>query len=743
MKKRGISMLMAASLLAASLCACAGSGGEPETVQPSFSSTPETDSQSAETSEEETTLPETLPQETGEDDSGKIEVAARDAEVTPCAAPYTIEPDLSNVDNAWQFYLEIEEMRDKLAQNGFVITGDAGCEFYEIYETNRYSQIASFVTVDSLMHTYHLYFSYLMKNLEKDYLADRLAQISGLLLADSRALYTQLKGSPWEDAALRTLTFFNVGARLLDAQAETDEAAEAAVAHELDRIMAAEGIETCSVTGEYEDYTQYAPRGYYEGDELLERYFRAMMWYGRIHFAQKSEEATRCALLITWLLSEDAQAHDLWKSVYEVTSFFAGASDDPGVDEYLPILQETYGETIAVDDLVYNTDAFPLFCEKIAALPAPAINSQPIREGEDNVILGFRFMGQRFSIDAAILQRLIYQNVEENPAGEKRLLPDVLDIPAALGSDAALQILEDLGATDYAGYPEQMTLLRTALSQENQSLWSASLSSGWLDTLRPLLTPKGEGYPLFMQNDEWTKKDLECFAGSFAELKHDTVLYAKQAMAEMGGPGDERIPDDRGYVEPEPLVYAKFAELSERTALGLSQYGLLSDADRENLDRLTQIADTLLAISKKELQNELPTDEEFDFIRSYGGNIEHFWLESVKELNGGDYIDTRESPAAIITDIATDPNGSVLETGTGNPSSILTVVFVDGKVKLARGSVYTFYQFPWPIDDRLTDTKWRRMLGIQQGEDGNFGRDDSIRQPEWTDGYRYRYEWES
>ncbi len=33
--------------------------------------------------------------------------------------------------------------------------------FFEIYEMNRYSQIPNFVTVDSLMHTYHLYFSYL------------------------------------------------------------------------------------------------------------------------------------------------------------------------------------------------------------------------------------------------------------------------------------------------------------------------------------------------------------------------------------------------------------------------------------------------------------------------------------------------------------------------------------------------------------------------------------------------------
>lgn len=66
-----------------------------------------------------------------------------------------------------------------------------------------------------------------------------------------------------------------------------------------------------------------------------------------------------------------------------------------------------------------------------------------------------------------------------------------------------------------------------------------------------------------------------------------------------------------------------------------------------------------------------------------------------------------------MTDIATDPNGSVLEATTGNPSRIYVVIQVDGKVKIASGSVYAFYQFPWPMEERLTDKKWREMLGIE------------------------------
>lgn len=664
-----------------------------------------------------------------------------EGEEAPCTAPYVIAPDLSNVDNLWQFYFQDGEAQ-LLAQNGFMVAGSTGSEFFEIYEINRYGQIPNFVTVDSLMHTYHLYFSHLLKNIEKDYLVDRLSGLSGRMLDNSRAQYEQLKGSEWESAAKRNVAFFTVGAKLLDDSIEADGDTAQTVAAELEKIRSASGIELSGITGDEEDYTQYIPRGYYEGDEKLERYFQAMMWYGRIHFIQREEDLDRSALLITKALADDAQAMELWEAVYAVTSFFAGESDDRGVCEYAPALEKAYGREISVADLAGNEAAFAEFHELTAALPAPKINSIPICEGEENVIPGFRFMGQRFTIDAAVMQRLIYSSVKENSLGEKRMLPDVLDVPAALGSDEALNILEESGVADYAGYSENMEKLRSALAPENDALWPVSLYSGWLNTLRPLLVQKGEGYPVFMQSREWTKKNLECFAGSFTELKHDTILYSKQVMAEMGGGYDEE-PDDRGYVEPEPVVYARFAALSEQTMQGLLQAGMLSDGDRENLERLTTIAGQLQDISRKELKDETLTEEEYEFIRSYGGYIEHFWYEAVKDSTEDEsQINVQEFPAAIVVDIATDPNGTVLEAATGNPSSLYVVVKVDGKIKLAKGSVYTFYQFPWPMEDRLTDSRWRQMMGLQADEEGNYDFDSKIGQPEWTQSYRYRYGWE-
>lgn len=668
-----------------------------------------------------------------------VDMGAGSVNVTPCVEPYTIASDLSNVENLWQFYFD-DELASMIAENGFVVCGDAGREFFEIYEVNRYAQIPNFITVDSLMHTYHLYFAHLLKNIEKGYLSITLKQLSEKMLADSVEQYEALKGSEWESAAKRNVAFFGVGTKLLDESAEIPEDAADIVQNELAMIERAEGIQYSGITGDEEDYTQYIPRGYYEGDAELEKYFKAMMWYGRIHFAQEAEEMDRSALLITFALADDEPAYEMWQSVYAVTSFFAGESDDLGVYEYAPAIYQAYGDAVTVESLRSDKKAFENFHTLTASLPVPEINSIPIVQGEDNVIRGFRFMGQRFTIDASIMQKLIYSDVKKNSAGDIRMLPDVLDVPAALGSDTALHILEENGETGYEGYMENMNKLREKLSEENSSLWSASLYAGWLYTLRPLLTVKGEGYPVFMQSEEWVKKDVECFAGSFTELKHDTVLYSKQVLAEMGGDGYEEIPDDRGYVEPEPLVYERFVHLAEQTAQGLKGYGMLNAEDEENLSRLSQMAEQLLTISVKELQNEVLTEEEYEFIRAYGGNIEHFWYEALK--GEADSIHAQEFPAALVVDIATDPNGTVLQAATGDPSDIYVVVNVAGKIKIARGSAYTFYQFPWPMEERLTDAKWRQLMGIAPDEEGYYNYNHTFKHPDWTDSYRYHYEWE-
>ena len=744
MKKKVLAVL----LIAAMLTGC-GNAASVDT-----NSSESTSDQEAETVQNENKADsansgtDIVPISTKESLLGSEETIYYDQGLVPSIPEYKVEPGLTNVviHPSLKYRLDISEeseynhpqaLIDKLSENSFAIIPGYAEEFFDVYEGNRYGQIPNFITVDSLMHTYHLYFAHLMKTSEKTYLADELKSLGADMLRLSEEQFEALKGTEWENAARRNVVFFYIGSLLQDEATEIPTAAlddESICRDEYDKIMAAAGIDDCALTGLVEDYSQYKVRGYYEGDEQLEKYFRAMMWYGRIGFALDNEDMVKSAILQTCALST---VQDKWDGIYKITSFFAGASDDPGFIEFNQILTDVYGQISDVQGLSADSASLNEVMNKVRDLKMPQINSVPVEDGDNPVIPTYRFMGQRFTVDAAIMQRLVYSSVKENSNGEKRYLPDVLDTPAALGSDEALKILEEKGATDYEGYTDNLTIMSEHFNNDDATLWNASLYSGWLNTLRPLLEEKGQGYPSYMHSSEWNKKNLETFAGSYTELKHDTVLYAKQIMAEMGG-GDEEVLDDRGYVDPQPVVYSRFKFLSEKTKEGLDGYGMLSDSSRENLDKLSEIAGTLLAISEKELKNEELSDDDYEFIRSYGGYIEHFWREANQDNLDEELYDSNQAPCEVVTDIATDPNGTVLEIGTGRVDTIYVVFPIDGELHVAVGGAYSFYQFEESIDNRLTDSQWRNMMrgGYLDDNWDWITVENKYERADWTKSYR-------
>lgn len=665
---------------------------------------------------------------------------------TPSVAAYQTASDLSNIENLGQFYGydTDEDISGKLVSNNFIVMDSGYSEFFDVYESNRYSQVPSFVTVDSMMHTYHLYFALLQRTTERDYLASMVKEMSRSMYETSLRQYDELKGSEWEQAAALNVGFFAVGVCLMgdEAAIQIPDEIKSAVNQELSYIEAADGIyDSALFEGEMEDYSQYKPRGYYEGEEALEQYFRAMMWYGRRNFSQKNELTDRAALLMTIALSNEAFPD--WEAVYTITSFFAGVSDDSGFYEYVPLIREAYGDGVDTRDLIGNETAFAVFHELTGELDPPAINSAVFMDdnGETDKTQeakGYRFMGQRFTLDEAIFTNLTYSKVKENADGDKRMLPMAMDVPAVLGSDTAKKILEDNGAFEYQGYTENMEKLQDVVQNADDTLWKGSLYAGWLQTLCPLLEERGEGYPSFMTNEEWRKKNLESFLGSYTELKHDTVLYSKQMLAEMGGGMEEM--DDRGYVEPEPEIYHALSRLTKNTSEGMERFGILSANDKENLGKLGQLSDQLAEISIRELEGGSEvTDEDYELIRTFGGNLEHFWKEAVRDQTTEEYVDSREFPAALVVDIATDPNGAILEEAIGGVSRISVVVPIDGKLRLAVGGTFSYYEFSVPIDSRMTDSEWRQKIGMELNDDMEYEYGNEVEQPSWTESYRYSY----
>lgn len=663
-----------------------------------------------------------------------------EAGLTPNVPEFTVASDFSNVINGELVGYWSDEAKQKLLQNGFVVASNGWDEFYPQYESNRYVYTPNFVTVDAMLHTYHLYFLYLQRQVEQGSLLPLLQSLTTTMLAQSQAQADALAGTDWENAARRNVAYFAVAAALLDPTLASDSSLPQEALQELSLINEASAIQLSPVMNmgaaqpsHQEDYTQYIPRSYYTESEELTRYFKAMMWYGRMAFLQSDADESRSAVLLNLAL-RDSEALESWKRVYEVTSFFAGTSDDANYNDYILLIENAYGSGVQPSELPGNDKGWEAFTASLETLQPSAINSMPLYEWEDRdtATAGYRFMGQRYTLDADVLQNLVYRDVEESADGSKRLLPEALDVPAAMGSDTALDILHTQGDTDYPNYDSQMEKVRAKIAEAPDTTWNASLYASWLNTLRPLTETRGQGWPQYMQNEAWRTKSLASFLGSWTELKHDTALYSKQSYAEMGGGGIEEA-DDRGWVETEPVVFGRLAALTQATSDGLEQMGLLDSESKENLAKLFTLNQQLMVIAEKELRNELPTDEEFELIRSFGGQLEHFWVEAVAP-EGEEFFTPQEQPAALIADVATDPNGRVLQTAT-DVGTIYVLVNVDNSPRIAVGTVYTFYEFTQPIAERMTDQDWWAELGKMPDENGQFNWDDKPSPAEWTSTY--------
>jgi hypothetical protein len=653
-------------------------------------------------------------------------------QVLPATYHEPIAPDLGNV--LVPFVLS-EAQRERLAQDGFVVSPGAEKEFFTVYELARYANVPVFVTSDSLLHTYHLLFDKVLRTAEVRYFIPLLEDLNAALLLRAKDEYEVLKGTAWEDAARRTVAFVGVASKLLDPRVEVPDYAAELVEAELALIVEAAGIQPSPLFPGLEfgeDYTQYIPRGHYTRTDGLQAYLRSMMWYGRMTFRLSTADPevgraeTRMALLLTHALRTADIAYlpamEAWADLYNPTAFFVGRSDDLTVLQYGEVIDRVYGPGVTVTGLADDA-LLDAFIDEAKKLPPPRILGMVIMDTDDveEQTKGLRFMGQRFVPDAYIFRQLIYRNVgtREQPRG----LPKGMDILAAMGSERAYQILDEMGETAYENYPEQMAKVQDWVSGLSVEEWTETLYNSWLYSFQALLGVPGEGYPDFMQSPAWLDKQLHTVLGSWAELKHDTILYAKQVYAEHGdgAAAPEPLPP-RGYVEPVPGFFARLAALTVMTREGLSSRGLLDPSDDQSLRRLEELARAFQTMAEKELRAEPLAEEEYALIRLYGVDLEHLLMASATtpdgEAPGGRGFFTEEDlQSAVVADVATDPGppATVLEEGVGRVDEIHVVVPMveeDGTITLqvTKGGVFSYYEFPWPAEDRLTDEAWRQML---------------------------------
>lgn len=616
--------------------------------------------------------------------------------------------------------------KQALLENGFVVVppkDDPNAiyyEFYQAYESYRYSSVPVFVTTDSIFHVYHLIFDKMLRDLERNAFIPLLEELTTAMLQTSIQQYEELAGTELEEAALRNTAYFTVSAKLLGLTVDVPQQALDLADQEI-ALMDAKAVRTVSpiwtMGGEgendllYEDYSQYIPRGHYTRSEELKKYFMAMMWYGRMTYRLQSTVETQRALLMIQAI-RDAQtssgrsAEELWQNIYDPTVFIVGKADDLSFHEYGLISDQVFGSS---PDLISFSDEQKMdqFFEAAEQLPPPQVNSMwvYIWQDREDATKGFRFMGQRFTLDQYVFGELIFRKV--GTLDFPRALPKGLDLLAAMGSEEAYSILDEMGETEYENYDKQMQKVRKEIADFGMDSWTQNLYWSWLYAMQPIFEPKGAQYPAFMQNQPWLRKDMATALGTWTELKHDTILYAKQVMAEMGGGGDEEPP--HGYVEPNPEAYARLLALAQMTHAGLEARGLLDATTRANLENLIDQLLFLLDISQKQLNGGEITDDDYWRLTYYGGWLETMTIaaaDPAEDIESRGYLEDQKS--ALIADVASG-YGSSLEEAVGYPTEIF-VVSPESPWHITVGAVYTYYEFAVPSNDRMTDEAWREML---------------------------------
>jgi len=191
-------------------------------------------------------------------------------------------------------------------------------------------------------------------------------------------------------------------------------------------------------------------------------------------------------------------------------------------------------------------------------------------------------------------------------------------------------------------------------------------------------------------------------------------------MAELGG-GPPPEPT-HGWVEPNPGAYARLLALTRMTHDGLQARGLLTDNTDANLMRLDNLLTFLLDVAHRELAGKPLTREDYERIKFYGGELEAMTLAAADQEGEGRPFFEEDEEAALVADVATGGDG-VLEEAIGRVYEIYVVVpDGEGGLLIAKGGVFSYYEFTWPMDDRLTDEKWRDMLDAGEAPD----------RPAWT-----------
>jgi hypothetical protein len=604
------------------------------------------------------------------------------------------------------------------AKNGFVISSEEAGSFHLAYTAAFRAHQNVYFTADALLHAWHSSYDALLAMLETHALAPELTA----MLDELRTALN--KSTAPEETRKDVALYLEVAASLMQGKATSKEAEPL-----FKQCVDAGGMTEVKLFGAdmLIDFSMHKPRGHYTQSELLSRYFRSMMWLGRteIRFANRkmtggwelNRRALRAVALFRTLFTPRAER--AWHHIDDSTRLLVGPSDSmslPGWDR----------ASKSVDLEKASDDAIAAAFEKEAN---QKIGSQLLHA--DHKELSFVPLGQRYVFDSHVFSAVTYGALKSY-----RMMPNPLDVAyAVFDNKGAYELLgPDLQNAEYRDALQKMAKSRDAMGPE---LWEGSVYHQWLTAIASL--KPGDGLPEPMKTPMWNRRILNTQLASWAELRHDNLLYAKQSFTAVAMC---EYPD--AYVDPYPAFYASMAKMADK-GIGVAKDLPLNDATRARVtkyfEQLRDVSTKLEAIAVRERKNERLTGDQLDWMNhmvSIDGK--HAGCTTVLEAHGwyADlFLDRNDAlyHKPIIADVHTQPTdengnpvGKVLHVGTGRPRMFSVTIPTCVGPREFRGFVSSYAEHTTTNFARLTDEEWAQRIQ-KQTPDGHYATATPIEVP--------------
>jgi len=618
--------------------------------------------------------------------------------------------NVKNAVNYWQYENLPDAFKTKLDQNGFVIVPNTHTQLFHVYEESDYSQTQNFVTTDLYLQLFHMHFSFMLRGLEENNFVPMLRELLEGINDEVNSAAKKTNSSIEE--IQYTSAYYYIPLKLLGGNAQLapskfSEAAKVELSN-IEKLADKPSSLLPAYSKVFFPYSIFKPRGHYTRTDTLKLYFKSMQWLQTASFCLEDDTDLKRALTAAYLLKTGKSKSGtslltLYRSILDPTSFLVGQPDNVSLLDLCNLISQK--NIKSQEELMKNETVKSVRSELIKLNSSKNVIKPKI---ELNCPGKINFMPARFLFDNEIIQ--------EMSDYESRPFPQGLDVMASIGNQPAEDILINELKEDRKWDKFLPNLNKMKAKYKNYEDWDSSVYTKWIKSLNSLLQSDSQ-YPSFMQLPSWQKKNLNTALASWAELKHDALLYSERPMAAECGDGGMCSPPPEpfviGYVEPNINYWKEALGLLSLTEEMLTKYDLLNDNLKFQQAQLKEMCQFLITVSEKEIKHENLTEQEYRTIELIGSNVEYITL-NIFGTYKWEYISGPDKEVAVVADIYNNNYGNtqgLLHAAVGYVNDLYVLVEINGYLYLTKGATFSYYELVRPVNEPpLTDEEWQQKL---------------------------------